>query len=281
SGWATGRMFVVAAAFMNQPPMWLSTASVKILSRPTRASSTCGGTLPLRKPGTLTASARSDVACSTACWRSACGTSTVSRTLLSGSSSTWVAITRPIQAKGPCPADETRSAEPEVLVGAAHGEPGRRSSSDHVNTPAEAEYAEPVPGGRQVRKPAPAAGADVEGVDRGRRARGRLAARRDEERAHRGRVGAASCLGHMRQGNPTPAVREVRLEVVEVRPGLAPGYGIDAAAERADAEVFSRLRPRDPRPAASLQIEGERGLCEPSFGDAADHVERPADDRGA
>src|SRR6476619_7054566 len=90
--------------------MWLSTASVKIRSRPTRASRTCGGTLPLRKPGTLTASARSDVACSTACWRSACGTSTVSRTLLSGSSSTWVAITRPIQAKGPRPADgETES----------------------------------------------------------------------------------------------------------------------------------------------------------------------------
>ena len=60
-------MFVVAAAFMNQPPMWLSTASVKMRSRPIRASSTCGGTLPLRKPGTLTASARSCVACSTAC----------------------------------------------------------------------------------------------------------------------------------------------------------------------------------------------------------------------
>ena len=48
-------MFVVAAAFLNQPPMWLSTASVKMRSRPIRASSTCGGTLPLRKPGILTA----------------------------------------------------------------------------------------------------------------------------------------------------------------------------------------------------------------------------------
>src|SRR3954447_21546963 len=76
-------------------------------SRPIRACRTSGGTLPLRKPGTLTASARSFVACSTACCRSACGTSTVSRTLLSGSSSTWVAITRPIQAKGPRPAEPT------------------------------------------------------------------------------------------------------------------------------------------------------------------------------
>src|SRR2546430_4282437 len=64
-----------------------------------RASSTAVGTLPLRKPGTLTEAARSEVACSTACWRSACGTSTVSRTLLSASSSTCVPIARTIQAK--------------------------------------------------------------------------------------------------------------------------------------------------------------------------------------
>src|SRR5215210_5437158 len=91
----------LAAAFRNQPPMWLSTASVKIRSRPMRACSTCGGTLPLRKPGIFTASARSCVACSTSCFRSACGTSTVSLTRLSGSSSTWVAMTRPIQAERP------------------------------------------------------------------------------------------------------------------------------------------------------------------------------------
>src|SRR5215210_8969433 len=91
----------LAAALRNQPPMWLSTASVKIRSRPMRACSTCGGTLPLRKPGIFTASARSCVACSTACFRSACGTSTVSLTRLSGSSSTWVAMTRPIQAERP------------------------------------------------------------------------------------------------------------------------------------------------------------------------------------
>src|SRR5947208_3455317 len=93
-------MRVSAAAFMNQPPMWLSTASLKMRSRPIRVSRTRCGTLPLRKPGILTERARSEVACSTACRRSACGTSTLSRTRLSGSSSTCVAITRPIQAKG-------------------------------------------------------------------------------------------------------------------------------------------------------------------------------------
>src|SRR6266542_1057759 len=94
-------MRVDAAAFRNQPPMWLSTASLKIRSRPIRVSSTCAGTLPFRKPGTLSDRARSEVACSTACWRSACGTSTVRRTRLSGSSSTCGAMTRPIQAKDP------------------------------------------------------------------------------------------------------------------------------------------------------------------------------------
>src|SRR3954452_14286777 len=92
-------MRLSAAAFMNQPPMWLSTASLKIRSRPTLASSTRIGTLPLRKPGTFADWARSELACSTACRRSACGTSTLSRTRLSESSSTCVAIAWPIEAK--------------------------------------------------------------------------------------------------------------------------------------------------------------------------------------
>src|SRR5437764_13630347 len=92
-------MRVLAAAFRNQPPMWVSTASPKTRSRPSRARSTCGGTLPLRNPGTLTDPARSEVACSTACFTSARGTSTVRRTRSSASSSTWV-CTRPIQANG-------------------------------------------------------------------------------------------------------------------------------------------------------------------------------------
>src|SRR5512132_1192325 len=57
-----------------------------------RETSTGIGTLPLRKPGILTRSARSEAACSTAWWTSALGTSTVSRILLSGSSSTWALI---------------------------------------------------------------------------------------------------------------------------------------------------------------------------------------------
>src|SRR5215208_6404426 len=57
-----------------------------------RETSTGIGTLPLRKPGILTLAARSVAACSTAWWTSALGTSTVSRTLLSGSSSTCVGI---------------------------------------------------------------------------------------------------------------------------------------------------------------------------------------------
>src|SRR5438876_587820 len=46
--------------------------------------------------------ARSPAACSTACWTSALGTSTLRRTLFSGSSSTWV-CTQPIQSKHPSP----------------------------------------------------------------------------------------------------------------------------------------------------------------------------------
>src|SRR5262249_21637354 len=96
-GCSTGRTRVRAAAFQNQPPMWLSTASVISLSRPTRCSSTCRGTFPLRKPGTLTLCARSSAACSTAWWTSCDGTWTVSRTRFSGSSSTCV-CTQSIQA---------------------------------------------------------------------------------------------------------------------------------------------------------------------------------------
>src|SRR5919202_7101957 len=92
-------MRVEAAAFQNQPPMWLSTASVISRSRPMRFRSTWGGTLPFRKPGTLTLSARSAVACSTAWCMSSRGTSTRSRNLFSGSSSTWTAI-RPFKQRG-------------------------------------------------------------------------------------------------------------------------------------------------------------------------------------
>src|SRR5207253_384311 len=81
-----------AAAFQNQPEMWLSIASLNSFSFPIRETSTGVGTLPLRKPGILTLEARSEAACSTAWCTSAPGTSTVSRTLLSGSSSTCVAI---------------------------------------------------------------------------------------------------------------------------------------------------------------------------------------------
>src|SRR5436190_10332357 len=88
-------MRVRATALPYQPAMWLSIASVYRRSFPIRDTSTGIGTLPLRKPGILTLSARSDAACSTAWWTSACGTSTVSRTLLSGSSSTW-ALTEPL-----------------------------------------------------------------------------------------------------------------------------------------------------------------------------------------
>ncbi len=80
SGWATGRTRLRAAAFQNQPPMWLSTASVISRSRPTRCTSTWRGTRPLRKPGILTLRARSSAACSTAWWTSCDGTWTVSRT---------------------------------------------------------------------------------------------------------------------------------------------------------------------------------------------------------
>src|SRR4029450_4618994 len=66
-------------------------------SRPTRCTSTGNGTFPLRKPGIFTLSARSDAAWSTACFTSALGTSTVSRTLLSPSSSTCACIARPLE----------------------------------------------------------------------------------------------------------------------------------------------------------------------------------------
>ncbi len=89
----------VAAAFRNQPPMWLDTASSISRSLPTRAMRTGIGTFPLRKPGILTLVARSEAACSTACSRSCCGTETDRRTLSSGSCST-VASTRAIQPEG-------------------------------------------------------------------------------------------------------------------------------------------------------------------------------------
>src|SRR5215471_12103909 len=66
-------------------------------SLPMRLTSTASGTLPRRKPGILTLPARSDAACSTACFTSALGTSTVRRTLLSPSSSTWACIERPLE----------------------------------------------------------------------------------------------------------------------------------------------------------------------------------------
>src|SRR6185436_19348605 len=66
-------------------------------SRPIRCTRTGSGTLPLRKPGIFTLSARSDAAWSTACFTSALGTSTVSRTLLSPSSSTCGCIARPLE----------------------------------------------------------------------------------------------------------------------------------------------------------------------------------------
>ena len=50
--------------------MWLSTASVYRRSLPIRETSTCIGTFPLRKPGTFVLAARSEAACSTACWTS-------------------------------------------------------------------------------------------------------------------------------------------------------------------------------------------------------------------
>src|SRR3954451_22115420 len=80
-----------------------------------RETSTGTGTLPCRKPGILTLSARSEAGRSTAWWTSALGSSTVSRTLLSGSSSTWV-LTEPL--------DQTASSLRPVplYVIARHGE---------------------------------------------------------------------------------------------------------------------------------------------------------------
>src|SRR5438132_5926758 len=80
-----------------------------------RETSTGIGTFPLRKPGILTVSARSDAACSTAWWTSARDTSTVIRTLLSGSSSTWVGIE-------PLEQTATNLGAVQLYVIARHGE---------------------------------------------------------------------------------------------------------------------------------------------------------------
>src|SRR5436190_21342389 len=88
-----------ATALPYQPAMWLSIASAYRRSLPIRETSTGIGTLPFRKPGILTLAARSEAACSTAWWTSSLGTSTVSRTLLSGNSSSWVLI-RPLDQTG-------------------------------------------------------------------------------------------------------------------------------------------------------------------------------------
>src|SRR6266545_2665204 len=88
-------------------------------SRPTRASSTFCGTLPLRKPGILVLAARSEVACSTACFTWSLGTSTSRRTRLSGSSSTFVFTVRPFcqHASGLGPAAQEAAARSRFLVG--------------------------------------------------------------------------------------------------------------------------------------------------------------------
>src|ERR671937_3161282 len=84
-------------------------------SLPMRETSTGIGTLPLRKPGTFTLAARSEAACSTAWCTSARGTSTVSRTLLSGSSSTCVGIE-------PLEQTATNLGAVQLYVIARHGE---------------------------------------------------------------------------------------------------------------------------------------------------------------
>ncbi len=129
SGCAIGRTRVRAAAFQNQPPMWLSIASVIRRSLPTFCTSTWRGTLPLRKPGILAVCARSDAACSTAWCMSCDGTCTVRRTRFSGSSSTW-ACTRPFKQT---PSGLGRSAEraalradPSRAFDAQRGKPGER-----------------------------------------------------------------------------------------------------------------------------------------------------------
>src|ERR671937_1402606 len=84
-------------------------------SLPMRETSTGIGTLPLRKPGTFTLAARSEAACSTAWCTSARGTSTVRRTLLSGSSSTCVGIE-------PLEQTATNLGAVQLYVIARHGE---------------------------------------------------------------------------------------------------------------------------------------------------------------
>src|SRR5207302_11123884 len=85
-------MRVRATALPYHPAMCDSIASEKSRSLPIRETRTGIGTFPLRKPGILTLAARSVAACSTAWCTSSLGTSTVSRTLLSGSSSTCALI---------------------------------------------------------------------------------------------------------------------------------------------------------------------------------------------
>src|SRR5262245_57030352 len=121
------------------------------------------------------------------------------------------------------------------LVRAADGQARRGPSADHVDAAAETENTEPVPRCREVGQAAPASGAQVERVDRGRSSRGRLAPRGDEERPDSGGVGAAAGLRNPRQRHPAAARGNVGLEGVEVRSGLAPGDGVHTTPERADA----------------------------------------------
>src|SRR4051794_37420389 len=90
SGLATGLMPDVSAAVQNQESRCPRSASCQTASRPTRAITTGTGAFPRLKPGNRRDSAMSVAACSNACWTSASGTSTSSRTRLSGSSSTFV-----------------------------------------------------------------------------------------------------------------------------------------------------------------------------------------------
>ena len=126
SGPATGRTPAVVAASQNQPSIWLRTASSATASRPTRATTTGIGTFPVRKPGTLIDPARSEAACSSACSTASSGTSISRRTLLSGSSSTFVFTNCPFnQMGGGQPAARHRSRAGPWRARTEIGSPGR------------------------------------------------------------------------------------------------------------------------------------------------------------
>ena len=157
----------------------------------------------------------------------------------------------------------------EALDGAGDGEPRLGAAAEHVDAAGAGDDAEPVARGGEVREAAPAAGAELVGVDRADRARRLLAAHRDDSAGESCRARAAARGRDRPELLPAARAGVVRLEDGEVRvdPGLPAGECVDPAC---------RGRPRRGARAASAPGSATSARC---GGRARTRSERASDAR--